>query len=185
MMATNINEEVANAYEAAKQALKDDLKQNFYNAAQARMTAFRQINNIKNASHTLYSGAPAAAQMQYDAETYVPGLGTALVKSLEKQEQNQETWDKYMKYVQSLNAQAAQYRKLANDAQIKTNAIAGFINKPTGNINKQNSSRGTNTVSGGVPSDFVLQGSGASAISNNSKINTGVQFNYNKAPLEQ
>ena len=32
-MATNINEEVSNAYNAAKQALNDDLKQNFYNAA--------------------------------------------------------------------------------------------------------------------------------------------------------
>ena len=146
-MATNINEEVSNAYEAAKQALNDDLKQNFYNAAQARMTAFRQINNAKNATHTLYSGAPAAAQMQYDASTYVPGLGTELVKAVEKQEQNQKTWDDYMDYIKKLNDQAAYYRNLANQANNATynytNAIAGFKNLPTGNINKQNSSTGT------------------------------------------
>lgn len=133
-MATNINEEVNNAYNAAKQALNDDLKQNFYNAAQARMTAFRQINNNKNASHSLYSGAPAAAQMQYDAEKYVPGLGTALVRSLEKQEQNQQTWDKYMAYVKGLNAEADKYRKAAAEAQQGaynySNATAGFTNKP-------------------------------------------------------
>jgi hypothetical protein len=144
MMATNINEEVSNAYDAAKQALNDDLKQNFYNAAQARMTAFRQINNNKNASHSLYSGAPAAAQMQYDANTYVPGLGTALVKSLEKQEQNQQTWDKYMAYVKNLNAEAAKYRNAAAQADSATynytNAVAGFKNKPTGNINSDYSS---------------------------------------------
>ena len=133
-MATNINEEVNNAFNAAKQALNDDLKQNFYNAAQARMTAFRQINNNKNASHSLYSGAPAAAQMQYDASTYVPGLGTALIKSLEKQEDNQQTWDKYMKYVSGLNAEADKYRKAAAQANAATynytNATAGFTNKP-------------------------------------------------------
>lgn len=143
-MATNINEEVSNAYNAAKQALNDDLKQNFYNAAQARMTAFRQINNAKNASHTLYSGAPAAAQMQYDASTYVPGLGTALVKSIEKQEENQQTWDKYMEYITSLNDQANYYRNLANQANNAafkvSNAVAGFKQKPTGNINSQMSS---------------------------------------------
>ena len=151
-MATNINEEVSNAYEAAKQALNDDLKQNFYNAAQTRMTAFRQINNNKNASHTLYSGAPAAAQMQYDAETYVPGLGTALVKAVEKQEENQKTWDDYMDYVSQLNEQADYYKNLANQANsaassynnavagLKSNAVAGLKEKPTGNINQKNSS---------------------------------------------
>lgn len=148
-MATNINEEVSNAYNAAKQALNDDLKQNFYNAAQARMTAFRQINNAKNATHTLYSGAPAAAQMQYDANTYVPGLGTALVRAVEKQESNQKTWDEYMDYVTKLNDQANYYRNLANQANsaaekytVTGQAIAGFKEKPTGNINDQNSSMG-------------------------------------------
>lgn len=144
-MATNINEEVSNAFNAAKQALNDDLKQNFYNAAQARMTAFRQINNNKNASHSLYSGAPAAAQMQYDASTYVPGLGTALVKSLEKQEQNQQTWDKYMAYIKNLNAEAAKYRNAAAQADSAaykyTNAVAGFKNKPsTGSTTNNNNS---------------------------------------------
>ena len=133
-MATDINEEVSNAYNAAKQALNDDLKQNYYNAAQARMNAFRQINNAKNGTHTLYSGAPAAAQMQYDAETYVPGLGTALISSINKQEENQKTWDDYMEYVKNLNAQADYYNNLASQAKNAsynyTNAIAGFENKP-------------------------------------------------------
>lgn len=145
-MATNINEEVSNAYEAAKQALNDDLKQNFYNAAQARMNAFRQINNNKNAAHALYSGAPAAAQMQYDAETYVPGLGTALVQAVEKQEQNQKTWDDYMDYVTKLNEQANYYRNLANQAnssaQSYGKAVAGYKSIPTGNINKQAAANG-------------------------------------------
>lgn len=143
-MATNINEEVSNAYEAAKQALNDDLKQNFYNAAQARMTAFRQINNSANANHALYSGVPAAAQMQYDAETYVPGLGTALLKSIEKQEENQKTWDDYMDYISKLNEQANYYRNLAGQANKAAaaygEATAGLKEIPTGNINQKNSS---------------------------------------------
>lgn len=136
-MATDINEEVSNAYNAAKQALRDDLKQNFYNAAQARMTAFRQINNNANASHALYSGAPAAAQMQYDSNTYVPGLGTALVSAIKKQEENQKTWDDYMDYVNELNSQADYYNSLAGQlnsgASAYGNAVAGFSNKPTAN----------------------------------------------------
>lgn len=134
-MALDINTQVANAYDAAKQALNDDLRQNFYNAAQARMTAFRQINNSKNATHTLYSGAPAAAQMQYDASDYVPGLGSAAIKALNKQEQNQETWDKYMQYINQLNAEANKYRNLAAKANAGyrnySNAIAGYKENPT------------------------------------------------------
>ena len=181
-MATNINEEVSNAYEAAKQALNDDLKQNFYNAAQARMTAFRQINNAKNASHSLYSGAPAAAQMQYDAETYVPGLGTALVKAVEKQEENQKTWDDYMDYVTKLNEQAAQYRNLANQAssaaQQYGKAVAGYKSIPTGNINKQAADKGEIEVSP-VPasqrrSNSLLQNNAPLANSTNAIGNFGL-----------
>ena len=157
-MATNINEEVSNAYEAAKQALNDDLKQNFYNAAQARMTAFRQINNNKNANHSLYSGAPAAAQMQYDASTYVPGLGTALVKSIEKQEENQKTWDDYMEYIKKMNEQANYYKGLAAEANNAAaglrkgaasygEAVAGYKNVPTGNIQHQAAANGEIMVS--------------------------------------
>lgn len=136
MMATDINTQVANAYDAAKQALNDDLKQNFYNAAQARMTAFRQINNNANAQHSLYSGRPMAAQMQYDASEYVPGLGSAVVKAVNQQETNQKSWDDYMEYVNKLNSAADEYRKAANqnnsNANIMTNAVAGYKNKPTG-----------------------------------------------------
>ena len=74
-MALDINEQVSNAYNAAKQALNDDLKQNLYNATKARVQAFRQINNNANASHSLYSGAPAGMQMNYDQQTYIPNIG--------------------------------------------------------------------------------------------------------------
>lgn len=140
-MATDINQEVENAYNAAKQALNDDLKQNLYNAAQTRMTAFRQINNSKNSTHSLFSGAPAAAQMQYDASEYLPGIATAATTAMNKQKENQETWDEYMKYVKQLDEQANYYNNLAKQANSAANAygqaIAGYKNKPTGNINQQ------------------------------------------------
>ena len=136
MMALDINTQVANAYDAAKQALNDDLKQNFYNAAQARMTAFRQINNNANAQHSLYSGRPMAAQMQYDATEYVPGLGSAVVKAINQQETNQKNWDDYMEYVNELNNAAAKYRNAANNnnagANAYNNAVAGFKDIPKG-----------------------------------------------------
>lgn len=161
-MATNINEEVSNAYNAAKQALNDDLKQNFYNAAQARMTAFRQINNTVNGNHALYSGMPAAAQIQYDAETYVPGLGTALIRSIEKQEENQKTWDDYMEYITKLNEQANYYRGLADQANSSAkaygDAVAGFKEIPKSNTDKKSSSGSGSETSPVNPGNFVSNG---------------------------
>lgn len=119
-MATDINEQVSNAYNAAKQALNDDLKQDLYNATTARTTAFRQINNTANAKHALYSGTPAGAQMQYDSGTYLPGIATAAQQALKKFETNQETWDEYMDYVGQLNEQANYYNNLANELKNKT-----------------------------------------------------------------
>lgn len=134
-MATDINEEVSNAYNAAKQALNDDLKQNLYNATQARTQAYRQLMNNANARHAMYSGAPAGAKMAYDQSTYLPNIHKMAVTAMEKYDENQEAWDKYMAYVQQLNEQANYYNNLASQAQAQTQAmsktIAGLTQKPT------------------------------------------------------
>lgn len=136
-MATDINEELNNIYNAAKQAINDDLKQNFYNAAQARNQAFRQLNNNANARHALYSGMPAATQMQYDRDTFLPGTATMVTNAIAKQQSNQEQWDKYMEYVGQLNEQAAYYNNLANQANNKANNVQALKDKLTSVGNTQ------------------------------------------------
>lgn len=135
-MALDINEQVSNAYNAAKQALNDDLKQNLYNATQARVQAFRQINNNANANHALYSGAPSGMQMQYDQSTYLPNIGTMATQALAKQESNQEKWDEYMEYIKELQEQADYYNNKANELNntrpAGTTTSGGFTNKPSG-----------------------------------------------------
>ena len=131
-MALDINEQVSNAYNAAKQALNDDLKQNLYNATKARVQAFRQINNNANASHSLYSGAPAGMQMNYDQQTYIPNIGKLATNALSKQEENQEKWDKYMAYIKELQDQANYYNSKANsiNSQIPASSGAGYTTPP-------------------------------------------------------
>lgn len=131
-MAIDINEQVANAYNAAKQALNDDLKQNLYNATQARVQAFRQINNQANAQHSLYSGAPTGAQMQYDQSTYIPNIGKMAVSALSKQEENQEKWDQYMAYIKQLQDEANYYNSKANDInnRIPYSTAGGLTTNP-------------------------------------------------------
>lgn len=116
-MATDINEQVSNMFNAAKQALNDDLKQNFYNAAITRNQAFRKLNNSANANHAMFSGVPAAAQMQYDQGTFLPGIASLAEKAIQKQQQNQESWDKYMEYIKGLQEQANYYNNLAKSNQ--------------------------------------------------------------------
>ena len=123
-MALDINQQVANAYDAAKQALNDDLKQNLYNATQARVQAFRQLNNKANAQHAMFSGMPSGLQMQYDSSTYIPNINTLANNALQKQEQNQEQWDKYMDYVNQLREQADYYNSKANE--INSQIPSGF-----------------------------------------------------------
>lgn len=127
-MATDINEELSNVYNAAKQAINDDLKLNFYNAAQTRNQAFRQLNNQANAQHAMYSGVPAGLQMQYDQKTYIPGVATAVTNAIAKQQSNQEQWDKYMEYVQQLNEQANYYNNLANEVGQKSGDLQNALN---------------------------------------------------------
>lgn len=126
-MANNITEEIANAYDAAKRALDDDLMTKFYSAAETRRQAFRQLNNTANKNHALFSGAPAAMQMSYDSNTYLPGIASLAEKAIETQVQNQETWDQYMEYVKDLNSKAQTLRDTANNM----NQVMGNSNVST------------------------------------------------------
>ena len=134
MMATDINEQVQNAYNAAKQALSDDLTLKYYNAANTRLQAFRQLNNIANAKHALFSGAPLGAQMQYDQDTFLPNAATMATETIQKQLENQEVWDKYMNYVKGLNAKAQSLKAETNDISSVINnknvSTGGGVSKP-------------------------------------------------------
>lgn len=133
-----MNEELSNVYNAARQALADDLKQNFYNATEARTRAFRQLNNNANARHAMYSGVPAATQMQYDRDTYLPGTATMAAQALSKQQQNQEAWDSYMDYIKKLNEQAQEYNKAANNLSIGNYAYTGAQKEAQQNFSQGN-----------------------------------------------
>lgn len=104
-----MQEQLSNIYKEAQKALTDDLRQNFYNAVENRTLAFRQLNNKANFNHSLFSGAPAGSQMQYDKSTLFPHTTAMAQQAIDKQQKNQESWDRYMEYVKGLNAQAAQY----------------------------------------------------------------------------
>lgn len=125
-MAIDINEQVSNMFNAAKQALNDDLKQNFYNAAVNRNNAFRQLNNAANSKHALFSGMPAGQQMMYDRDTFLPGAASMAQKALAKQKENQDAWDEYMAYIKQLNEQADYYNGLANDIKSKYDSYASY-----------------------------------------------------------
>lgn len=109
-----MQEQLANIYKEAQKALSDDLRQNFYDAVNARTYAFRQYNNKLNKNHALFSGAPTGVQMQYDMKTLFPNTNAAAVQAIARQQSNQESWDEYMDYVQKLNDQAAYYNNLAS-----------------------------------------------------------------------
>lgn len=109
-----MQEQLANIYKEAQKALSDDLRQNFYDAVNARTLAFRQYNNKLNKNHALFSGAPTGVQMQYDMNTLFPKTNAAAVQAIAKQQSNQESWDEYMDYVSKLNDQAAYYNNLAS-----------------------------------------------------------------------
>lgn len=94
-------------FNSAQTALKNDALQTLYNGAQARQNAFAKINNAANQSHMLFSGMPKAKQIQYDAGTFIPGMASAVTKSLQQQEKNQEMWDKFSKGIKEINEQAA------------------------------------------------------------------------------
>lgn len=119
-----MQEQLQNIFANAQKAVADDLRQNFYNAVEARTQAFRQLNNKANYNHSLFSGRPAAAQMQYDRDTLLPGTATMAQQAIAKQAQNQESWDTYMEYVKKLNDQAAQYNSAAQNLNSQTGLLS-------------------------------------------------------------
>lgn len=119
-----MQEQLSNIYKEAQKALTDDLRTNFYNAVQARTQAFRQLNDRANYNHSLFSGVPTATQMQYDQGTLLPGTNSLAQQAIAKQQSNQENWDKYMEYVQQLNAQAQEYAKATQELNSATEAFS-------------------------------------------------------------
>ena len=84
-----MNQELDNIFNSAKQAMADDLRLNYYNAAQERNFYFRQLNNKANRQHAMFSGAPAGQQMNYDKNTFLPGMATRITQALNQQKENQ------------------------------------------------------------------------------------------------
>lgn len=119
-----MNAQLENMFKQAKAAVADDLKVNFYNAAEKRQQAFRQLNNQANAQHAMFSGVPAGAQMQYDRDTFLPGVSTLAVQAFAKQKEMQENWDEVMQYIKDLNSQAAAYQKAANGLNPNKGSLA-------------------------------------------------------------
>lgn len=132
-MAIDTTEQVNTMYKEAQKALQQDLRQSLYDAAQNRNQAFRLLNNQANANHSLYSGAPAGMQMQYDQQTFLPGVATMAQQAINRQVSNQQSWDEYMEYIKQLNEQAA-------DLESKTNNLNG-----SGTTSNENT-----TTSGGM-----------------------------------
>ena len=109
-----MNQELDNIFNSAKQAMADDLRLNYYNAAQERNFHFRQLNNKANKQHAMFSGMPAGQQMNYDKYTFLPNMAAKITQAISKQQENQAAWDQQMAYIKNLNAQADYYNNLAN-----------------------------------------------------------------------
>lgn len=127
-MAIEVSEQLNTMYAEAQKAINQDLRQNFYDAAQTRNQAFRQMNNQANASHSLYSGAPAGMQMQYDQNTFLPGTATLAQQAINRQINNQQSWDEYMEYLKQVNEQIAEYQKQTSNLNSNTEAINNAVN---------------------------------------------------------
>jgi hypothetical protein len=110
-----MNQELENIYNSAKQAMADDLRLNYYNAAQERNFYFRQLNNKANKQHAMFSGMPAGQQMNYDKYTFLPNMASTISKSIQQQRENQAAWDKQIAYIKQINAQADYYNGLASN----------------------------------------------------------------------
>lgn len=98
-------------FQAAQAALKNDARQVLASGSQARQQQFRMINNQANSRHMLFSGAPKAAQMQYDQNTFIPNMASSVVQSITKQAENQESWDKFASGIKELNEYSAELEK--------------------------------------------------------------------------
>lgn len=93
-----------NIFNQSKLALGLDAKTQLYNLGQARTQGFRQINQQANARKAMFSGMPAAMQMQQDATVTIPrGVGI-VAGAAQKMQQNQEQWNQYAKYIKELES---------------------------------------------------------------------------------
>ena len=99
------NQVVKNIFNQAKLALGLDAKTQLYNMAQGRTQAFRNINQQANARKAMFSGMPAAMQMQHDATVTIPTGVNIVANTAQKMQQNQEQWDQYAKYIKELESQ--------------------------------------------------------------------------------
>lgn len=95
-----------NIFNQAKLAISNDAQTKLYNTLQGRTQAFRKINQRANQRHTMFSGAPAAQQLQYDAATTIPTGVKLVADAAQKMQTNQEQWNKYTEYVKEMNDKA-------------------------------------------------------------------------------
>ena len=85
-----MNQELDNIFNSAKKAMADDLRLQYYNAAQERNFYFRQLNNKANRQHAMFSGVPAGQQMNYDKYTFLPSMATKITQAISQQQENQD-----------------------------------------------------------------------------------------------
>jgi hypothetical protein len=95
----------------AKLALQGDIRSQLAAGSQQRNAAFKQLNEKANASHMMFSGMPMGTQMAYDQNTFIPNMASAVVKGVQTQIQNQESWDDIMAKIKELTESTAQYKK--------------------------------------------------------------------------
>lgn len=104
-----------NIFNQSKLALGLDAKTQLYNLAQSRTQGFRKINQQANARKAMFSGMPAAMQMQQDATVTIPTGVNIVATAAQKMQQNQEQWNEYAKYIKELESKT----KELNDAMKK------------------------------------------------------------------
>ena len=96
------NQVLQNIFNQSKLALGLDAKTQLYNLAQGRTQAFRRINQQANARGAMFSGMPAAMQMQQDATVTIPTGVNVIANAAQKMQENQEQWNQYAKYIKEL-----------------------------------------------------------------------------------
>lgn len=99
------NQVIENIFNQAKLALGLDARTQLYNMAQNRTQNFRQINQRANARKAMFSGMPAAMQMQHDATVTIPTGVNIIANNAQRMQQNQEQWNQYAKYIKELSEQ--------------------------------------------------------------------------------
>ena len=99
---------IQNIFNQAKLALNNDAKTQIYNSLEARTQAFRKINQGANARKAMFSGMPAAQQLQQDATVTIPTGANIVMNAVQKMQKNQESWNEYAKYIKETNEKVAE-----------------------------------------------------------------------------